>query len=146
MARRAALGLVLAAAAALLALGLAAPAAAAGEPPEWAVWRRNVKAMRAVGGSTIGEILGPFLDYEFSLPMHVMRRAQVRRGAGRTGGPWRPRWPRQYGGRGRGGGAGRLRACRAHRGRRTAGPRASTGAAARPRARRPWRRAPAAWR
>jgi hypothetical protein len=91
MARRAVIGLALAAAAVVL-LALAAPASAAAkqagpEPPEWAVWRKNVKAMRAVGGSTIGEILGPFLDYEFSLPMHVMRRAQVRRRDVRAGLP-----------------------------------------------------------
>jgi hypothetical protein len=76
-------------AAALLALlallaAAASPAAAAfyeGEAPEWAAWRANVKAMRVPGGkdgATVGDALGPLLDYKFDLPLEFMRRSQVR--------------------------------------------------------------------
>lgn len=68
-------------AAALLALAAAAllvAAASAAEAPEWSVYRKNLKAM-TVGSAktTVGEALGPLLDYEFNLPLEFMRRSQV---------------------------------------------------------------------
>lgn len=67
-------------AALLLLAAFAGPTAAAGEPSEWGVWRSNVKSMQAAGvkGGTVGDALGAFLDYEYSLPMEFMRRAMVR--------------------------------------------------------------------
>lgn len=71
-----------AAALALLALSaacLAPTAAAAEESPEWEVYRSNLKSMRVAGSDqTLGERLGAFLDYKFTLPLNFMRRSQVR--------------------------------------------------------------------
>jgi len=48
----------------------------AAESPEWSIYRKNLKAMR-VGDKTLGDALGAFLDYEFTLPLEYMRRSQV---------------------------------------------------------------------
>jgi hypothetical protein len=57
-------------------LTLFAAAGDAAEAPEWAVYRKNLKAMR-VGKGTVGDALGAFLDHEFDLPLEFLRRAQV---------------------------------------------------------------------
>lgn len=65
---------------ALLLAALLAPAAlaAAAEPPEWQVYRSNIRDMPVGDGtSTVGDVLGPFLDHQFDLPLEFMRRAQV---------------------------------------------------------------------
>ena len=42
---------------------------------------RNLKAMRVAGSQqTLGEALGAFLDYEFTLPLDFIRRSQVQGG------------------------------------------------------------------
>ena len=65
----------------VIAAALCAAPALAEEAPEWGTYRSNLKAMRCNGankGDTIGEVLGPLLDYQFNLPLEFMRRSQVR--------------------------------------------------------------------
>ncbi|GBF91603.1 hypothetical protein Rsub_04343 [Raphidocelis subcapitata] len=68
----AAAALLLAGACALL---FASPASA--EAYEWTVYRNNLKAMTVPGlKGTVGDRLGEFLEYKFTLPIEFMRRSQ----------------------------------------------------------------------
>jgi hypothetical protein len=90
---------------ALLALALAAAVAAppkqgAREAPEWGVYRKNLKALRLPNGKAAGDVLGPLLDYEFSLPMEFIRRAQVGGGGAVGEAPGARAGPEQWQGAG----------------------------------------------
>lgn len=69
----------------LLSLLMLARVGSALESPEWATLKANVASMRvastngssnAASGATVGEALGPVLDWQYSLPLQYVRQGQ----------------------------------------------------------------------